>query len=288
MNKVKLSLPNDMQRVLGWLRLCVELALVLILGVLVARLAWMFISPQASVAALDDRLLPAMIQRGTTTFAADRTVLIEANPFTSATSAAIPDAPETSLNLKLVGVLMSTGEFGGSAQITTPDNRTSRFVTGDEILPSVALERILSDRVIITRNGETETLLLAGRSAGLSVIADGSQVTVSVDDVVPVQTQATPSEYTLRDPDVLFGLLTASPKQDNGRLIGYSLYPRGDVDAFTAAGFVAGDILIEVNGTMVSELDLMELRSEVGASQIAMLTVLRGAAPVTLRLRFDA
>ena len=288
MNKVKLSLPNDMQRVLGWLRLCVELALVLILGVLVARLAWTFISPQASVAALDDRLLPAMIQRGTTTFAADRTVLIEANPFTSATSAAIPDAPETSLNLKLVGVLMSTGEFGGSAQITTPDNRTSRFVTGDEILPNVALERILSDRVIITRNGETETLLLAGRSAGLSVIGDGSQVTVSVDDVVPVQTQATPSEYTLRDPDVLFGLLTASPKQDNGRLIGYSLYPRGDVDAFTAAGFVAGDILIEVNGTMVSELDLMELRSEVGASQIAMLTVLRGAAPVTLRLRFDA
>lgn len=288
MNKVKLSLPNDMQRVLGWLRLCVELALVLILGVLVARLAWTFISPQASVAALDDRLLPAMIQRGTTTFAADRTVLIEANPFTSATSAAIPDAPETSLNLKLVGVLMSTGEFGGSAQITTPDNRTSRFVTGDEILPSVALERILSDRVIITRNGETETLLLAGRSAGLSVIGDGSQVTVSVDDVVPVQTQATPSEYTLRDPDVLFGLLTASPKQDDGRLIGYSLYPRGDVDAFTAAGFVAGDILIEVNGTMVSELDLMELRSEVGASQIAMLTVLRGAAPVTLRLRFDA
>lgn len=288
MNKVKPSLPNDMQRVLRWLRLCVELALVLILGVLVARLAWTFISPQASVAALDDRLLPAMIQRGTTTFAADRTVLIEANPFTSATSAAIPDAPETSLNLKLVGVLMSTGEFGGSAQITTPDNRTSRFVTGDEILPSVALERILSDRVIITRNGETETLLLAGRSAGLSVIGDGSQVTVSVDDVVPVQTQATPSEYTLRDPDVLFGLLTASPKQDNGRLIGYSLYPRGDVDAFTAAGFVAGDILIEVNGTMVSELDLMELRSEVGASQIAMLTVLRGAAPVTLRLRFDA
>ena len=288
MNKVKLSLPNDMQRVLGWLRLCVELALVLILGVLVARLAWTFISPQASVAALDDRLLPAMIQRGTTTFAADRTVLIEANPFTSATSAAIPDAPETSLNLKLVGVLMSTGEFGGSAQITTPDNRTSRFVTGDEILPNVALERILSDRVIITRNGETETLLLAGRSAGLSVIGDGSQVTVSVDDVVPVQTQATPSEYTLRDPDVLFGLLTASPKQDNGRLIGYSLYPRGNVDAFTAAGFVAGDILIEVNGTMVSELDLMELRSEVGASQIAMLTVLRGAAPVTLRLRFDA
>ena len=288
MNKVKLSLPNDMQRVLGWLRLCVELALVLILGVLVARLAWTFISPQASVAALDDRLLPAMIQRGTTTFAADRTVLIEANPFTSATSAAIPDAPETSLNLKLVGVLMSTGEFGGSAQITTPDNRTSRFVTGDEILPNVALERILSDRVIITRNGETETLLLAGRSAGLSVIGDSSQVTVSVDDVVPVQAQATPSEYTLRDPDVLFGLLTASPKQDDGRLVGYSLYPRGDVDAFTAAGFVAGDILIEVNGTMVSELDLMELRSEVGASQIAMLTVLRGAAPVTLRLRFDA
>ena len=192
MNKVKLSLPNDMQRVLGWLRLCVELALVLILGVLVERLAWTFISPQASVAALDDRLLPAMIQRGTTTFAADRTVLIEANPFTSATSAAIPDAPETSLNLKLVGVLMSTGEFGGSAQITTPDNRTSRFVTGDEILPNVALERILSDRVIITRNGETETLLLAGRSAGLSVIGDSSQVTVSVDDVVPVQAQATP------------------------------------------------------------------------------------------------
>jgi general secretion pathway protein C len=257
------------------------------LAVLFAGLIWVIASPQASVAALEARPLPSPVQPGGVVLLVDRTILVEANPFASDTVEAVPDAPETSLNLKLVGVLMSTAEFGGSAQITTPDNRTNRYVTEDEILPGVTLARIMSDRVMIRRNGDTETLLLSGRSSGLSVIGDSRE---SVDDaaLVPVQTSGGVSEYALGDPDDLFRIINASPKQENGRLIGYSLFPRGDVDAFTAAGFVAGDVLIEVNGTMVTELDLRELRDEIGASQVATLTVERGGQPVTLRLRFEA
>lgn len=284
---MRLSLPNQIQQVLGWIRLMIELCLVIIVAVLAARLAWGAISPQASVAALDERPLPVPVQQVAAVIV-DRTILVEANPFSSSVTEAIPDAPETSLNLKLVGVFMSTSGSGGSAQITTPDNRTSRFVGDDEILPGVTLERILSDRVILTRNGETETLLLAGRSAGLSVIGDGSQRGSLTEGAERVPTAPAPREYELDDPDALFRILTASPKQENGRLTGYSLFPRSDAGAFAAAGFVAGDILTEVNGTMVSELDLMELRDEIGASQVATLTVLRDGSLITLRLRFDA
>lgn len=284
---MRLSLPNETQRMLGWIRLLAEVLLVMCLAVLFARLIWVIASSQASVAALEDRPLPSPIQRGAASVLVDRTILVEANPFASDTVEAIPDAPETNLNLKLVGVLMSTAEFGGSAQITTPDNRTSRYVTDDEILPGVTLARIMSDRVMIRRNGDTETLLLAGRSSGLSVIGDGREPVEDVDSV-PVQTSGGVFEYALGDPDDLFRIINATPKQENGRLIGYSLFPRGDADAFTAVGFVAGDVLIEVNGTMVTELDLRELRDEIGASQVATLTVERGGQPVTLRLRFEA
>lgn len=281
-------MPNEVQHRLRWLRYATEVLLLVILALLVARLIWVLVSPQASVASLEERPLPAPVQQGASAAIVDRSKLVEANPFSSSAVEIIPDAPETNLNLKLVGVLMSTGEFGGSAQIMTPDNRTNRYVISDQILQGVTLERIMSDRVIIGRNGDTETLLLAGRSAGLSVIGDGAQPASSNDDSeARVTTGAPPSEYTLNDPDDLFRILTASPKQENGRLMGYSLFPRSDADAFAAAGFVAGDILTEVNGTMVSELNLIELRDEVGASQIATLSVLRDGNPVTLRLRFD-
>jgi len=279
-------LPENMKRAIGPVRIGVEAILIALLAVMLARMAWLIIAPEASVAKLEQRSLPTLQRDVNQTISADRSLLLQLNPFETEFAALIPDAPETQLNLRLAGVIMSTDDFGGSAQITTPDNQTRRYVSGTEILPGVVVERVLSDRVILRRNGESETLMLGGRGEGLMVIGDGSQTTPPSGE----PSASTPSaiiEGQVADTATLLRDVQLSPVERDGRLVGYALSSRGAVETMSAAGLAPGDVLLEINGTSVRELAVNELISEIGESQTAMLQVERGETVQTIRLGFD-
>lgn len=289
-----LKIPESVMRALGPFRLLIECALVILVAISIAKLIWLIVAPQASVAELPTRPLPSPVTQVKTTVTADRTLLVKENPFAVEVSVEEIAAPETQLNLRLAGLIMSTAEGGGSAQITTPDNRTSRFTIGDEVIPGVELERILSDRVILSRNGESETLLFGDRGQGLSVITDGSQTEPQPDastafppSGAPTTLVDTPLDGIVKNPDILFQNFSLAPVQFAGGDAGFVISATGTQDIITASGLQQGDVLLEVNGTNVSELDITDLIDEVGASQLAVLSIERDGVRRSLRLRFE-
>ncbi len=283
----RLALQEVMIRAERPARRIVEIALVLIAAIILVRLVWLIAAPQASVAHLQDRPLPSPISDARQSIAVDRSVLVRANPFAAGLVAAsdVPDAPETQLNLRLTGVLMSTDAFGGSAQIITPDNQAGRYTKGSEILPGVTLERILSDRVILRRDGQSEALTLGGRGAGLSVIGDGRPT-----DTGQAKTDDTPAPVTdgrVASPAALMQAVQLAAVDRQGSLHGYALSLRGSADIMAIAGLVPGDILLEINHRPVRDMDAVGLASEFGVQQVAVLLIERAGTLRTVRLVFD-
>lgn len=278
------------------LRWCAECLLIAVLAVVTARLVWLIVSPSDAVATYTDRPLPGRMQsaNGSIGLAADRTLLVTTNPFAlDEVDVVIQDAPQTSLNLKLDGLRMSTeGGDAGNAIIRTPNGIGKNYGVGDEILPGVTLERILSDRVIINRDGADETLMLGGRGAGLSVISDDSRVTTRRDTEQTTEDQSdipeTPSvvEARIVSPELLFGSMNAGPVAANGMITGYRLDPMGSADIMRQSGLEPGDILLQINGTSVAQLDTRDLIANISSQETAELRVNRNGNVQTIRLRF--
>lgn len=277
-------------------RLAIEVILVLLLALLAARLVWVVASPSDSVASYTDRPLPTPMHgaNSTLSISTDRSVLITENPFEQGEAELIvQDVPETSLNLQLDGLRMSTeSEGAGNAIIRTPDGRGKNYRIGDQIMPGVTLERILSDRVIINRDGADETLMLGGRGAGLSVISDDSQIitpggtTISADRPAAATTGSEIIEGQLAGPEVLFGAMNAGPVMTNGTLSGYRLSPIGSSDVMRRAGLQPGDVLLQINGTSVAGLDMNDVVQRISSIETAELQINRNGSPRTVRLKF--
>lgn len=274
-------------------RFAVEGVAVVILALVVARLIWLVAYPTDSVANFVDRPLPSPITgtSGGLSVSVDRTIILQNNPFASdVEEEVIVTAPETSLNLQLDGLRMSNAaNVAGNAIIRTPNGQSENYQVGDEIIAGVTLERILSDRVIINRDGANETLMLGGRQAGLSVIGDESMVASPI-----VESGAANSVDSAPDlpeiagriigPEILFTAMRAEPVRTERGASGYRLFARGDAAAMRSAGFESGDILLQFNNTSVADTDLEELFERFGQVQTATLLIERDGVDRIIRL----
>lgn len=271
-------------------RFAVQLALLIALAFLTAKIGWLLVAPNDAVAAKTARALPSPVggARGQQV-RADLSLLMKENPFTASDSAgaaiAIEDAPETDLNLKLVALFMSTGDAAvSSATIITPDNKATRFEPGEEILPGVRLQRVLSDRAIISRDGREETIMRSGRDAGLSVIGDTDSTRIEADRVA---TQSAPLFEPGVTAQTLLAGLDAEPQMQDGRVTAIVLRPRGDGSLMRSAGLEPGDRLMQVNGAAVSEADVATLSRQLAAGGSATLDIVRSGEARTIEIRFE-
>ena len=276
-------------------RWAVECLLIVALALLVARIGWLVISPSSSVATYTQRPLPSPMRGAANSLgiAVDRTTLVTSNPFQQGEQEEIvQDAPETNLNLNLDGLRMSTeGGEAGNAIIRTPNGIGKNYSVGDEILAGVTLERILSDRVIINRDGASETLMLGGRGAGLSVITDDSQISsardlAARDESGEDASQSQTIEAQIAGPELLLSSINAGPVRVNGEITGYRLDPIGSPDIMQQAGLSPGDVLQQINGVSVAQLDTSDLIDRISSADSVELSVNRNGSEQTIRLRF--
>ncbi|MEM5517716.1 type II secretion system protein N [Henriciella sp. AS95] len=283
-----MTLPQWMPRFLEAARVAMEFLLLIAIAYLVAKITWLILAPGPAVSPLQPRPLPSPIGQSADSAArADLSLLMTTNPF-EATGAAIeivPDAPETQLNLKLVALFMSTGDAGGSATIVTPNGETTRYELGDDIINGVVLERILSDRVIISRNGAEETLMRSGRDSGLSVIGDGS---TTRSEANRVRTDA-PANYTpgVRAATLMAGIDAVPETGSSGQISGFVLRPRGDASLMQSAGLQPGDRLVEINGSDLSQLDPAALTSRFLNTPRVNVTIIRNGERRSLDINFE-
>ena len=190
-------------------------------------------------------------------------------------SAAAGPAVVTALDLKLYGVREDRATGRGSAIIALPDGRQISFAVGEEIMPGVALTAVGFDNVTISRGGALEQIFL-----------DQSTPAPSADAVAAPQPQPQPQAQAAPPAPAANQALSLQPRIAGGRVNGIIVGPGSDGgQAYRAAGFLPGDVIVAVNGQRVTSLE--QARAAIGQGGEASIMVDRGGRAVPLRVRIN-
>lgn len=256
---------------------CLEIAGLAVLAAALGKLVWLLFAPHAAVSSVT-----ASPQLNSVTVATaapetvDMTRLTRSNPFAPGAPQLIEeivdDAPETSLNLILKGSRTATGDGVSSATIVTPDNRQLNYAEGEEILSGVAIHRILSDRVILDKNGEFESLFREGRTGDLSVLRDQTER-----QEVGGRTQVDPAVFRADSLDALFS--NATLERATGPA-GWKIRVIGDREMVAAAGFYDNDRLISVNNVSAADMEYEDLTDMLDGAGRLNLSLQRGTKTI--------
>lgn len=178
-------------------------------------------------------------------------------------------APATVLKLTLRGTLNENAPEGGVAIITDESGTDRAYRVGDALPGDAKLEGIYAGRVLLSRQGVSESLSLpqeAGSSAasasagGVPRVAPGAPAMprntatrTPAPFVTPMIAPGMPSLDSIRaatgtDPAELAKQVQIYPVMENGRMAGVRLSVGRDSDLLTRAGLRPNDIITAVNG----------------------------------------
>jgi len=161
-------------------------------------------------------------------------------------------APDTPLNLKLIGLLADDREQFSRALISQNGEERS-YAIGDDVGRGVTLQAIFPDRVILSRNGRLETLRLERDLPGTG--GDSLPPVAQVEEragSAPAPLAQIRDEV-LKDPAKASEYVRVQPANVGGQLKGYRVYPGRDRSAFSAAGLRPGDLVTSVNGVQLDD-----------------------------------
>ena len=181
------------------------------------------------------------------------------------------NAAETRLPLTLTGIVALTEDGLGSAVIGA-SGAEQVYAVGDSLPASgqVTLAKVMPQTIVIDNNGTYELLTLY-EGVGLVVPTTPSRAGPATppnravgaprsEALAPVASEAERSEVAQRyrralyeSPEALASLLTVSPVQADGAIIGYRISPSKERAAFDALGFKTGDVVTAVNGLSLSD-----------------------------------
>ena len=255
-----------------------ELVLLAVLAVQAARLVWTVATPVGPVG--DWKAAPSLAA-----LADDGGALASFDPFFRL--AEVGQATVTGLELKLHGVREDRATGRGSAIIALPDGRQASFAVGDEVVPGVRLAEVGFDHVVIDRNGSREQIFL-----------DQSEPAESAAQTAPAEAgppppepgppaAATPAPSPVRRPPPSAGApIQLQPRVSNGRVTGIVVSPGGDGQAFRAAGFAPGDVIVAVDGQRVSSMEQARSAIRRAGGEVTVVVDRAGRA-VPMRVRLD-
>ena len=175
------------------------------------------------------------------------------------------NAAETRLPLTLTGIVALTEDGLGSAVIRV-NGAEQVYAVGDSLPASgqVTLAKVMPQTIVIDNNGTYELLTLY-EGVGLVVPTTPSRAGPATqpnraESQAPIASEAERSEVAQRyrralyeSPEALASLLTVSPVQSDGAIIGYRISPSKERAAFDALGFKTGDVVTAVNGLSLSD-----------------------------------
>jgi len=167
---------------------------------------------------------------------------------------AVIDAPETSLNLKLVGVMYSTDRNEARAIIESPAEGARSFAVREKVADNAEIDSIEPDRVILLHAGRQEALMLDPEQN-----ASGSQAGAAYQPVIDssssnpgaVVTQAgsfQPPENVSKDLDDLMRDFSVTPVMEKGILQGFKLKALRNPKIMQEWGIGPDDVVTAVNG----------------------------------------
>jgi len=196
----------------------------------------------------------------------------------------VENAPDTTLNLKLLGVLAGDKEYG-YAIISSGANKVKHYSLGDDIPGGATLHAVYPDRVILERDIRMETLRLPKANAkGFG----NEPVATPRSTPQPQATQARGDFESLgqfrrevmKNPTRLTEFIRATPEknEETGEFQGYKVTPSKNPDMFYALGFQPGDVVININGIPLDQPDKgpKALQTLATADEITMVVIREG------------
>ncbi len=202
------------------------------------------------------------------------------------------DARETSLDLKLQGVIASS-EPDDAVAVIEHAGRQQPYRAGDRLpmADNVTLARVLPGRAVLDNGGTYEVLKLFEEEGPPSVSpVAGEPPATSIDrrgdaDVSELARQYRQRLY--RDPQSLANVVRVAAVRQDGELRGYRLSPGNDRDQFERLGFRPGDLVTGVNGIALTDpARAMELYRVMREAQEADFDIQRGGESMNLVVSF--
>jgi len=199
-------------------------------------------------------------------------------------------APETRLNLKLMGVLSSDEKVNAKAIIADPKGVQKSYGIGAQLPGDAELIEIHPDRVILLRNKRHETLRLerlvgaARGGAGSAPKARRRGAAKQLNE--PARNLANTYKQQLESaPREVMKAVRPVPATRNGEFLGYRLGGARNNALLKSAGLMPGDIVTEVNGIKLnSAAKGLQAVERLRSVKRFNLTVLRGGKKVALAI----
>ena len=235
----------------------VSLSLVVVIAWYLAKIFWaLFPEPDIAISDTPARGASAPVTSAATKQSYEG--IVDAHIFGESTNSdALPvmaaeNAPETRLNLKLHGAVMSTDPTAAHAIISESGKGNEVYFVGDAIPGGAKLHEVQSRLVILNRGGVLETLKLPELTKGTSLArtptssARRSFGPRSVRDNSGDSAPDTIARFT--------DIVRPQPYMPNGKLKGYRLYPGRDRKRFAAIGLRPGDLVTNINGVPLNDM----------------------------------
>jgi len=158
-------------------------------------------------------------------------------------------APRTASNLLLAGTLATENPKSGLAIIVSDTAPAEVYEVGASV-GGASLHSVYRDRVILSRNGRLETLVLPKLSLKGRPAAPPDSPPRMAESSEP---GGVDTGKALTAADLL---RTAASVGPDGRLLGFRVFPNGNhVPSFVKSGLRGGDLLVAVNGTSMQDQD---------------------------------
>jgi general secretion pathway protein C len=192
---------------------------------------------------------------------------------------AVVDAPDTTLSLTLRGILSKEGDPNGSVIIENR-NESKTYYVGQTIegADGATLHSVYADRVLLNRSGRLETLRLP------KDLAASTGTPMAMPPLPQTQAQPTPLREVISDNAArLTDIIRPAPHVQEGQIVGFRVNPGRDRATFEALGFQPGDVVTDINGTVLDDVSQgLQIFQSLGEATQANVTVLRDGVPQVL------
>ncbi|MBW2939612.1 type II secretion system protein N [Zhongshania aquimaris] len=200
------------------------------------------------------------------------------------------DLRRSTLKITVIGLVAGSDERG--VAVLRHGSKTKAYSVGEkiEVPGSVRLLGVFSEYIIIENNRKREKIELDKKSqlAGISSAAspsadDNGTVNLNKPEIQELIGDA--RDTVQNSPLTLARFFSATPVNENGRLIGYEVKPGRDKRLFDQLSLEPGDVVLSVNGQSVADLQPQELFKLMQTTTSFELLVQR--ADTILTKRFD-
>jgi general secretion pathway protein C len=188
------------------------------------------------------------------------------------------NAPQTSMPLVLTGIIAGNDPQNGLAILGPSAQSAKVYAVGDNVPGGAKLHSVYTDRVVIDRNGQLESLALP-RQASTTAPPPSAAALPENPSIERMRRMIT------EQPGLLTDVMRPQPVIDHGRMNGFRVYPGRNRMAFMRLGLRPGDQVTAINGTPLDDRDRSEqILHTLGSSSEARVTVIRNGQSQDLTL----